>query len=184
MRKSVRSEVDFVLTFEEMAGIFAAKHVDLTTIEEDPDGVNDASTDGRSFAVGGGVAKAVVNVIQHRYPGREVKVTSSQGLRECRKMMQEAVAGKYPGYLLEGMACPGGCVAGAGTMQPIKKSQAAVGLTPGRPSTRPPTKPSTSRSWTSWWTEQSKTNPGTDAVPGFVYSLQARRLCTSRRSRV
>ena len=24
------------------------------------------------------------------------------------------------------MACPGGCVAGAGTMQPIKKSQAAV----------------------------------------------------------
>ncbi|CDC50386.1 putative uncharacterized protein [Clostridium sp. CAG:58] len=26
------------------------------------------------------------------------------------------------------MACPGGCVAGAGTMQPIKKSQAAVGL--------------------------------------------------------
>ena len=111
-----------------MAGIFAAKHVDLTTIEEDPDGVNDASTDGRSFAVGGGVAKAVVNVIQHRYPGREVKVASSQGLRECRKMMQEAVAGKYPGYLLEGMACPGGCVAGAGTMQPIKKSQAAVGL--------------------------------------------------------
>ena len=127
-RRTIRSDVDFVLTFEEMAGIFAAKHVDLTTIEEDPDGVNDASTDGRSFAVGGGVAKAVVNVIQHRYPGREVKVTSSQGLRECRKMMQEAVAGKYPGYLLEGMGCPGGCVAGAGTMQPIKKSQAAVGL--------------------------------------------------------
>ena len=26
------------------------------------------------------------------------------------------------------MACPGGCVAGAGTMQPIKKSQASVNL--------------------------------------------------------
>ena len=26
------------------------------------------------------------------------------------------------------MACPGGCVAGAGTMQPIKKSQAMVGI--------------------------------------------------------
>ena len=126
MRKSVRSEVDFVLTFEEMAGIFAAKHVDLTTIEEDPDGVNDASTDGRSFAVGGGVAKAVVNVIQHRYPGREVKVTSSQGLRECRKMLMMAKAGKRDGYLLEGMACPGGCVAGAGTITPVKKSTAAV----------------------------------------------------------
>ncbi len=45
MRRSVRSEVDFVLTFEEMAGIFDAKHVDLESMEEDPDGVSDASTD-------------------------------------------------------------------------------------------------------------------------------------------
>ena len=27
-----------------------------------------------------------------------------------------AKAGKLDGYLLEGMACPGGCVAGAGTV--------------------------------------------------------------------
>ena len=128
MRKSVRSEVDFVLTFEEMAGIFDAKHVDLTTIEEDPDGVNDASADGRNFAVSGGVAQAVVNVIQERYPEREIQVSKAEGLRECRKMLQAAVAGKFNGYLLEGMACPGGCVAGAGTMQPIQKSQASVRL--------------------------------------------------------
>ena len=128
MRKSVRSEVDFVLTFEEMAGIFDAKHLDLEAIEEDPNGVNDASADGRNFAVSGGVAKAVVDVIKNRHPDVEVKVTAAEGLRECRKMMKDAVAGKYPGYLLEGMACPGGCVAGAGTMQPIKKSQVAVNL--------------------------------------------------------
>ena len=128
MRKSVRSEVDFVLTFEEMDGIFDAKHVDLATIEEDPNGVNDASTDGRNFAVSGGVAQAVVNVIKDRYPDKEVKVTSAEGLRECRQMLKDAVAGKYPGYLLEGMACPGGCVAGAGTMQAIKKSQTMVNL--------------------------------------------------------
>ncbi len=128
MRKSVRSEVDFVLTFEEMAGIFDAKHVDLATIEEDPNGVNDASSDGRNFAVAGGVAQAVVNIIKERYPDREVKVTSAEGLLECYQMLKDAVAGKYPGYLLEGMACPGGCVAGAGTMQPIKKSQAMVGI--------------------------------------------------------
>ena len=128
MRKDVRSEVDFVLTFEEMAGIFDAKHVDLETIQEDPDGVNDASTDGRNFAVSGGVAKAVVNVIKERYPDREVKVANAEGLRECRKMMTMAKAGKYNGYLLEGMACPGGCVAGAGTMQAIRKSQTAVNL--------------------------------------------------------
>ena len=30
---------------------------------------------------------------------------------------------EYDGYLLEGMACPGGCIAGAGTIQPPEKSQ-------------------------------------------------------------
>lgn len=128
MRRSVRSEVDFVLTFEEMSGIFDAKHVDLTSLEEDPHGVNDASTHGRNFAVSGGVAQAVLGVLHDRYPNREVQVASAEGLRECRKLMSAATAGKYNGYLLEGMACPGGCVAGAGTMQPIKKSQTAVNL--------------------------------------------------------
>ena len=61
MRKSVRSEVDFVLTFEEMAGIFDAKHVDIENIAEDEGGVNAASRDGRNFAVAGGVAKFVVD---------------------------------------------------------------------------------------------------------------------------
>lgn len=112
--RTVRSEVDFVLTFEEMAGIFDAKHVNLETIEEDPAGVNDASTDGRNFAVAGGVAKAVTNVLKEKYPDLEVKVANAEGLKECKKMMQLAKAGKYNGYLLEGMACPGGCVAGAG----------------------------------------------------------------------
>ena len=128
MRSDIRSDVDFVLTFEEMAGIFDAKHVDLENIEEDPTGVNDASADGRNFAVAGGVAKSVVNVIKELYPDREIKVVNAEGLKDCRKMMTLAKAGKYNGYLLEGMACPGGCVAGAGTMQPIKKSQGAVNL--------------------------------------------------------
>ena len=128
MRKDIRSDVDFVLTFEEMAGIFDAKHVDIENIEEDPEGVNDASTDGRNFAVAGGVAKSVVDVIHQRFPDKEIKVVNAESLRECRKMMTMAKTGKYNGYLLEGMACPGGCVAGAGTMQPIKKSQAAVNL--------------------------------------------------------
>ena len=119
MRRSVRSEVDFVLTFEELAGIFDARHVDIENMEEDPDGVNDASADGRNFAVAGGVAKSVVNVIKERYPDKEIKVANAEGLKECRKLLTMAKAGKYNGYLLEGMACPGGCVAGAGTMQPI-----------------------------------------------------------------
>ena len=41
-------------------------------------------------------------------------------------MLMMAKAGKRNGYLLEGMACPGGCVAGAGTLQPVMKSSALV----------------------------------------------------------
>ena len=35
MRKSVRSEVDFVLTFEEMAGMMAAKDIEYLELEDD-----------------------------------------------------------------------------------------------------------------------------------------------------
>ena len=34
-----------------------------------------------------------------------------------------AKAGKKNGYLIEGMGCPGGCIAGAGTNIPIANAQ-------------------------------------------------------------
>lgn len=126
-RRSVRSEVDYVLTFEEMAGMMQARGIDYLSLEDDDESDFDvASQDGRDFAVAGGVAAAVVHAIEDRHPGREVKVASAEGLDECRAMMRDAVRGKYPGYLLEGMACPGGCVGGAGTLQAIARSAAAV----------------------------------------------------------
>jgi iron only hydrogenase large subunit-like protein len=76
--------------------------------------------------VSGGVASAVADCIRQLDPSREVKVQSAQGLHDCRKMLQLAKAGKYDGYLLEGMGCPGGCVAGAGTLQPVNKATASV----------------------------------------------------------
>ena len=128
-RRSVKSEVDFVLTFEEMAGMMDAKGIDYTELAgEGASDFETASADGRAFAVSGGVANAVVNAIHKRHPGLEVKVANAEGLGECRKMMKMAVKGKYDGYLLEGMACPGGCVAGAGTIQPISKTAGAVRL--------------------------------------------------------
>ena len=56
----------------------------------------------------------------------EVKIASAQGLADCKKLLMLAKAGKYNGYLLEGMGCPGGCVAGAGTLRPVKESTASV----------------------------------------------------------
>ncbi|MBQ0059387.1 MAG: 4Fe-4S dicluster domain-containing protein, partial [Lachnospiraceae bacterium] len=126
-RRTIRSDIDFVLTFEEVLGMFTAKEVNFAALPEE-DAMHGASGDGRAFAISGGVAQAVVNCVKEKYPDREIKVESAQGLAECRKLLQAAKAGKYNGYLLEGMACPGGCVAGAGTVQPIAKSTAAVKL--------------------------------------------------------
>ena len=67
------------------------------------------------------VAPAVAEVIHRIQPDRQMQMDYGDGLRECRKMLLMAKAGKRDGYLLEGMACPGGCVAGAGTIRPVRE---------------------------------------------------------------
>lgn len=124
-RRTIRSDVDFVLTFEEVMGMFEAKAVQFEKLLAD-EAPSEATGDGRGFAVSGGVANAVVNMVHKLDPERDVKVMAAQGLRDCRKMLQLAKTGKLDGYLLEGMACPGGCVAGAGTLQNPTKATAAL----------------------------------------------------------
>ena len=116
-RRTVRSDVDFVLTFEELAGIIEAKDVDTSLLEVDEaEALHAASAAGRGFAQSGGVAKAVADKIKEWHPDMDVKIASAQGLAECKKLLMLAKAGKYNGYLLEGMGCPGGCIGGAGTI--------------------------------------------------------------------
>ncbi len=124
-RKEIRSDIDFVLTFEELRGMFMAKEVDFESL---PMGekLTGSSADGRGFAASGGVAKAVVNCIRRLAPNREVKVANAEGLAGCKELLKEAKKGTYDGYLLEGMACPGGCVGGAGVMQSPTKSRGQV----------------------------------------------------------
>ena len=126
IRADIRSDVDFVLTFEELQGMFDAKNIDFETIEPMYD-LNEGSAAGRGFAVSGGVAKAVADRIAAEHPDMEVKTARAEGLQDCRKLMLLAKAGKYNGYLLEGMACPGGCVAGAGTLLPVDLASKVVG---------------------------------------------------------
>ena len=126
IRADIRSDVDFVLTFEELQGMFEAKEVDFETLEPS-ETLNEGTAAGRGFAVSGGVAQAVTDVIHQTHPDLEVKTARAEGLKECRKLMTLAKAGKYNGYLLEGMACPGGCVAGAGTLLPVDLATKVVG---------------------------------------------------------
>ena len=127
-RRSVRSDVDYVLTFEEIQGMFDAKEIDFNTLEaEAGDSLEEGSAMGRGFAASGGVANAVVEAVRHIAPSVPLKTAAADGLRECRKMLMLAKAGKYNGYLLEGMGCPGGCVAGAGTIASVREGTMSVG---------------------------------------------------------
>ncbi len=124
-RESVRSDVDFVITFEELAGIFDAKGIEFSKYQGESS-IHEATGAGRGYAVAGGVAEAIEKCIAAYYPDVEVKIEHAEGLEECKKMLLLAKAGKKNGCLIEGMGCPGGCVAGAGTNVSVEKAAAEV----------------------------------------------------------
>ena len=111
MRRSVRSDVDFVVTFEELQAMFDAKDIDLKEYEAESS-FHDATGAGRGYAVAGGVAEAIEKCINEYYPGVDVNIEHAEGLAECKKILALAKAGKMNGCLIEGMGCPGGCVNG------------------------------------------------------------------------
>ena len=124
-RVSVRSDVDFVITFEELSAIFDAKNIDFANYQGERS-IHEATGAGRGYAVAGGVASAIEKCIRAYYPDVDVKIEHAEGLEECKKMLLLAKAGKKNGCLIEGMGCPGGCVAGAGTNISVEKANREV----------------------------------------------------------
>mgnify|MGYP006274122703 CR=1 FL=1 len=122
--ENVRDYVDYVITFEELAAIFVAAGIELTQLEEDEE-INDASYYGRAYANAGGVAQAIAQNLKEDYQ-LDIEYTTADGLSDCKKMLTKAAHDKYDGYLLEGMACPGGCVGGPGTLLKTKKGNKQV----------------------------------------------------------
>ncbi|MDO4291855.1 MAG: 4Fe-4S dicluster domain-containing protein [Eubacteriales bacterium] len=124
-RHSVRSDVDFVITFEELVGMMEAKGIVIET-EETETPVADATAAGRGYAASGGVASAIESCIREYYPDTEVHIEHVESLADCKKILMLAKMGKKNGCLIEGMACPGGCIAGAGTNIAIPQAQKAL----------------------------------------------------------
>ncbi len=124
-RRTVRSDVDFVITFEELQAMFDAKGIDLTKYAAESS-FHNATGAGRGYAVAGGVAEAIEKCINEYYPDVEVNIEHAEGLADCKKALALAKAGRMNGCLIEGMGCSGGCVAGAGTNIPIPKAQKKV----------------------------------------------------------
>ena len=124
-RETVRSDVDFVITFEELAGIFDAKNIDFSKYQNEHS-IHEATGAGRGYAVAGGVALAIEKCVKAYYPNVEVKIEHAEGLENCKKMLLLAGLGKKDGCLIEGMGCPGGCIAGAGTNISVEKAAVEV----------------------------------------------------------
>ncbi|MCI5648875.1 MAG: 4Fe-4S dicluster domain-containing protein [Fusicatenibacter sp.] len=124
-RRHVRSDVDFVITFEELLGMFDAKGIVPAEVEEEAQSHN-ATAAGRGYAVAGGVADAITRCLKEYYPDVPVNIQHAEGLADCKKILTLAKAGKMKGCLIEGMGCPGGCMAGAGTNVSLKKAQSEL----------------------------------------------------------
>ena len=105
-RRSVRSDVDFVVTFEELQAMFDAKGIDLSTYEAESS-FHNATGAGRGYACAGGVAAAIEKCINKYYPDVQVNIEHAEGLADCKKILTLAKAGKLNGLSDRGMGCPG-----------------------------------------------------------------------------
>ena len=110
----VKDYVDCVLTFEELQALFDSKDVDLTTLEESP--LDNASVFGRIFARSGGLSQAVAQAMAEQNINFHLKPVVCNGIEECRLALLKLNKGILDGNFIEGMACLGGCVGGAGNL--------------------------------------------------------------------
>ena len=120
----VKSFVDVVLTFEELQALFDSRDMDITTLEE---GVLDnASYFGRIFARSGGLSDAVAQGLKEQDIDFDLKAVPCDGIEECKKALLLKSKNVLDGNFIEGMACIGGCIGGAGCLTHGPKDKAEV----------------------------------------------------------
>ena len=73
--------VDYVLTYEEVGAMFAARNINLEAIDVS-DIADEASADGRGFAVSSGVLAALTHVIKENHPDIQVNTDRAENLAE------------------------------------------------------------------------------------------------------
>ena len=120
----VKPFVDCVLTYEELQALFDSKDLDITTLGEDY--LDNASYFGRIFARSGGLSDAVVQALKEQNIEFEVKAAVCDGIEQCKMALLKKSKNVLDANFIEGMACIGGCIGGAGSLTHGEKNKAEV----------------------------------------------------------
>ena len=113
--ENVAPYVDSVITFEELQALFDSKNIEINTLEEE--NIENASYYGRIFARNCGLSEAVAEGIKERgLENFDLKTVSCDGIEACRIALLKATKRVLDGNFIEGMACVGGCIGGAGCL--------------------------------------------------------------------
>ncbi len=122
--ESVKPYVDSVLTFEELQALFDSKDIDITTLEEDV--LDNASYYGRIFARSGGLSDAVAQAMKEQDIEFDLKPAVCDGIEACRMALLKKSKNVLDANFIEGMACIGGCIGGAGCLTHGEKNKSDV----------------------------------------------------------
>ena len=125
MRPEVKPYIDAVLTFEELQALFDSRELEIMTMEEDV--LDNASFYGRIFARSGGLSDAVKEALHEQgLDDFALKAVPCDGIEACRMALLKASKNVLGGNFIEGMACVGGCIGGAGCLTHGEKNKAEV----------------------------------------------------------
>ena len=122
--ESVKPYVDSVLTFEELQALFDSKDIDITTLEEDV--LDNASYFGRIFARSGGLSDAVAQAMKEQDIEFDLKPAVCDGIEACKLALLKKSKNVLDANFIEGMACVGGCIGGAGCLTHGEKNKSEV----------------------------------------------------------
>ena len=121
---TVKPYIDAVLTFEELQALFDSKDLDITTLPEDV--LDNASYFGRIFARSGGLSDAVAEGLKEQNIEFDLKPCVCDGIEACRMALLKKSKNALDANFIEGMACLGGCIGGAGCLTHGEKNKAEV----------------------------------------------------------
>lgn len=121
---TVKPYIDAVLTFEELQALFDSRDLDITTLPEDV--LDNASYFGRIFARSGGLSDAVAEGLKEQNIDFDLKPCVCDGIEACRMALLKKSKNALDANFIEGMACLGGCIGGAGCLTHGEKNKAEV----------------------------------------------------------